>query len=135
MVSGETHLVGDLSLSDSLHIDGSIKGNVKSASDVIIGKTGSFEGDLSAVNVIISGRFQGNISAQRMEIVAGGRVDGEVEVAELVIESGGHFNGSSRIRSEAPRRLSYSETDAGDSSEDVLDLEPEDEDQDKQGTG
>ncbi len=99
---------------------------MKSAADVTIGKTGSIEGELSAVNVIVSGRFQGNISAQRMEIVSGGRVDGEVEIAELIIESGGHFNGSSKIRSkESPRRISYENVvNTGDDG-DVVDAELE----------
>lgn len=47
---------------------------------------------------MISGSFEGNIDARRLEIVAGGRVDGDVTVAELVIEPGALFNGNSRIR-------------------------------------
>lgn len=113
-------MVGDLSLNDNLHIDGSVRGTVKSQADVAIGKAGSFEGDLTAGSVLISGRFQGNISAHRLEIVSGGRVDGEVEVVELIIESGGHFNGSSRIRSEeAPRRLFHEENNAEENGTDT----------------
>ena len=132
MVSGETQLVGDLSLSDNLHVDGSIKGTVKSAADVTLGKTGCFEGDLNAVNILVSGRFQGNISAQRLEIIAGGYVEGEVEVDELIIESGGHFNGSSRTRStDNPRRISHDSAEnapgsiSEDNREEVVDVEPE----------
>lgn len=105
-------------------MDGSIKGTVKSSTDVTIGKTGVFEGDLIAGKVLISGHFTGNISAHRLEIVAGGRVDGEVEIAELVIESGGCLNGSSRIRSnEEPRQISYENAD--NEVEDVLNLQPD----------
>ena len=126
VISGETHFVGEISLNDNLHIDGSIKGHVKSAADVTIGKTGFIEGELSAVNVIVSGRFIGNVSAQRVEIVSGGRVDGEVEVAELVIESGGHFNGSSKTRQEeTARRISYDNfAESGQKeNEEVVDFE------------
>lgn len=55
-------------------------------------------GDLQADHIVISGKFEGNIDARRLEIVSGGRVDGDLSVAELVIEPGARFNGNSRIR-------------------------------------
>jgi cytoskeletal protein CcmA (bactofilin family) len=66
------------------------------------------EGEIEARRILVSGRFQGKIEAERLEIAAGGRVDGDVVVGELVIESGAQFNGSSKIRGqEAPRQLGH----------------------------
>lgn len=109
IIAAGTELVGDLTLSDSLHLDGRITGTIKSESDITIGEQGQFDGDVEARTVLVSGRLDGNVDAERLEIVSGGRVDGEVRVAELVIESGGRFNGSSEIRSkqEATRQLGY----------------------------
>lgn len=79
-------------------MDGRIEGAVHSEAEVAIGQGGSIEGELKADHIVISGRFEGNIDAKRLEIVAGGRVNGDVTVAELVIEPGALFNGNSRIR-------------------------------------
>jgi cytoskeletal protein CcmA (bactofilin family) len=98
LVAAGSKLVGDLTLSDNLHIDGSIEGTVRSRAEVAIGQEGRIEGDITAERVIVSGKVEGTISAKRLEIISGGRVDGDVTAAELVIESGALFNGNSRIR-------------------------------------
>ncbi|WP_376696458.1 bactofilin family protein [Wenzhouxiangella sp. EGI_FJ10305] len=98
VIAAGSKLVGDLALSDNLHVDGQIQGNVQSEAEVAIGQEGQFKGELQAEHVLISGRFEGNIDARRLEIVAGGRVEGDVTVAELVIEPGALFNGNSRVR-------------------------------------
>ena len=98
VIAAGTKLVGDLALSDNLHVDGEVEGTIRSESEVAIGESGRIQGDLSANSVMISGRFEGNVAAHRLEIVAGGRVDGDVSVSELVIESGALFNGNSQIR-------------------------------------
>jgi cytoskeletal protein CcmA (bactofilin family) len=109
VVAGGTRLVGDVQLSDSLHIDGAVQGKIASESDVTVGRGGSFEGEISAKRVLVSGTLDGRLEAERLEIVAAGRVTGEIFVGELVIESGGQFSGTSHIRSgeQEPRRLSH----------------------------
>jgi cytoskeletal protein CcmA (bactofilin family) len=101
VVAGGTRLVGDVQLSDSLRIEGAAQGKIASASDVTIGVNGSFEGEISAKNVLVSGTLDGRLEAERLEIVATGRVSGEIHVGELVIESGGQFSGTSHIRRSA----------------------------------
>ena len=63
-----------------------------------IGQEGRIEGELQADHIVISGSFDGNIDARRLEIVAGGRVRGDLTVAELVIEPGALFNGNIHTR-------------------------------------
>ncbi|MBB6086237.1 bactofilin family protein [Wenzhouxiangella marina] len=106
VIASGTKLVGDLTLNDSLHVDGSVEGKIDSDNEVSIGEEGRVEGDINADTVMISGQFDGSIEAKRLEIVATGRVSGSIAVAQLVIESGAVFNGTSRTReSEAPRRI------------------------------
>jgi len=86
-----------------LHVDGRIDGDVKSESNVVIGADGYMKGQIKAATVVVSGRVDGSISADRLEIIAGGCVEGDVHIVDLVIEPGGRFNGSSEIlTSEAP---------------------------------
>jgi cytoskeletal protein CcmA (bactofilin family) len=122
VIAAGTELVGNLALDDNLHIDGRVKGDVDSRAEVIIGKPGHMEGQISAQRVLVSGSFDGSIDAERLEIVASGKVTGEVTVGELVVESGAHFNGSSRIRGdEPPRQLTHSRDP--DDSDGVIEAE------------
>ena len=106
-------MVGDLALTDNLHVDGNIEGAVRSDAEVSIGEQGNVEGEIEAKRILVSGSFQGSIEAERLEIAGGGRVDGDVVVGELVIESGAQFNGSSKIRGqEPPRQLGHIKDDA-----------------------
>ncbi len=69
---------------------------------------------------MVSGRVDGAIEAQRLEIVASGRVTGNVTVGQLVIESGAHFNGVSKIRGEEPpRQLSHSRSEDAETANDT----------------
>jgi len=63
----------------------------------VIGGDGYLKGQIKAATVVVSGRVDGSISADRLEIIAGGCVEGDVHIVDLVIEPGGRFNGSSEI--------------------------------------
>ena len=117
VIAAGTNLVGDLTLSDSLHIDGQVEGKVKSDSEVSIGQEGRFEGEITAGIVLVSGQFDGTIDAERLEIVANGKVSGTVTVSQLVIESGARFNGTSKIRDQEPPRQIAHDRQSGESTE------------------
>ena len=97
IVAAGTEFVGNLTLSDTLHVDGRIDGDVKSESNVVIGADGYLKGQIKAATIVVGGRVDGSISADRLEIIAGGCVEGDVHIVDLVIEPGGRFNGSSEI--------------------------------------
>lgn len=120
-IAAGTSVVGDFTLTDSIHIDGSLNGDVTSENDVSIGKNGKLEGNIRAKNVVVSGEFGGSIICDRLEIVSEGRVMGEVETAQLVIEAGGQFSGASRIKDEEPRQIPFSpDIDSDDSGFEIV---------------
>ena len=121
IVAAGTSVVGDFTLTDNLHVDGNLNGDVTSENDVSIGKSGKLEGNIRASNVVVSGEFGGSITCDRLEIVAEGRVMGEVETAQLVIEAGGQFSGASRIKDEEPRQIPFQpEVDDDESTLEVI---------------
>ncbi len=96
IIARGTTLSGDLVPEGNLHIDGRIEGQIDSASDVSIGAEGSFEGEIHAHRMVVSGFARGRIECDSLEIVDKGRVVGEVSSRSLVIEPGGQFVGESR---------------------------------------
>jgi cytoskeletal protein CcmA (bactofilin family) len=100
LVAANSAINGSLTLSDNLHIDGRVEGEITSEANVSIGENGFFEGTIRAANIIVSGHMDGNIDCERLEIVASGHVNGELITDDLVIESGGRFIGQSKIRND-----------------------------------
>lgn len=93
-------VVGELDLYGNLHIDGRVEGRVVSEHDVSIGASGSFEGEIRAARILVSGQVSGRVECGHLEIVKTGKVSGEVASSALVIEPGGQFVGESRTSDE-----------------------------------
>jgi len=96
VIAKGTRIVGKLDLKALLLIDGEVEGEIASESEVSVGANGHFKGDLSACKVIVSGRLEGTVRCERLEILSQGTVSGTAEVREMTIEPGGRFFGESR---------------------------------------
>jgi cytoskeletal protein CcmA (bactofilin family) len=114
VISAGSQFVGDVALSDNLHVDGRIEGDVEAEAGVVIGEQGCVKGRIKAGTVVVSGRVEGSIAAKRLEIVAGGVVEGDVRTVDFVIEPGGRFNGSSEILDESPAQEASTPRTAAD---------------------
>lgn len=123
VVASGTKIIGDLQLADDFHLDGEMSGKLQSTLNVSVGLNGTFDGEIQAKKVMVSGRTEGTIDAERLEIVSTGNVTGEIFVTELVIEPGGKFSGTSHIKSAEdaePRRLSHQKNGEDLASADTL---------------
>jgi len=92
-INDGTIIKGDINSSGYFRIDGSIEGNVKTPSKVVIGKTGVIIGTLSCKNADIEGKIKGilNISGT-LTLKATAHIEGEVVVGKLAVEPGATFN-------------------------------------------
>jgi cytoskeletal protein CcmA (bactofilin family) len=93
---------GEIKVDCSLFIDGEIEGTIVSQGDITVGANGVIKGDVSAKNILISGRVNGTIDSDRIAIQAGGSVEGVIISSELLIEAKGSFLGESKIK-ETPK--------------------------------
>ncbi len=84
---------GNLNLSATTRIDGTVKGNIKSDSMLIIGETGNIEGDIVCSEILIYGKVQGNVTCERLELKKGAVLNGDIKTRVLVIEEGAVYNG------------------------------------------
>ena len=91
---------GEVSGSESLHIDGRIEGSVDfPGHSVTIGAQGTVTANLSAREVLILGKVQGNIEAtDRVEIRNAGSLTGDVVTHRISVEDGAILRGSVQIR-------------------------------------
>ncbi|RLC37520.1 polymer-forming cytoskeletal protein [candidate division Kazan bacterium] len=90
---------GTLQTAGDIQINGYFKGKLITRGDVVIGEHGQVDANINAENVYIAGEVTGNVNAiDKLEILETGKVDGNISSTALVIESGGVLKGSSTMR-------------------------------------
>jgi cytoskeletal protein CcmA (bactofilin family) len=93
---GKTVVIrGELKGSEDLIVDGQLEGTILlSEGRLTIGPTANVAADLTAREVLILGRLQGNIVASgRVELRAGSVVEGDVRALRLAVEENAVFRG------------------------------------------
>jgi cytoskeletal protein CcmA (bactofilin family) len=93
---GKTVVIrGELKGSEDLVVDGQLEGTILlSEGRLTIGPTANVAADLTAREVLILGRLQGNIVASgRVELRAGSVVEGDVRALRLAVEENAVFRG------------------------------------------
>jgi len=99
LIGRQTEIVGDVSFSGGLHVDGRIKGNVTSAggdktSTLSIAEAGVIEGNVKVASVVVNGRIVGEVRAsERLRLGSKARIVGDVRYRVLQMEAGALVNG------------------------------------------
>lgn len=94
LISAGTTLKGDISSNNDLRIDGTVIGNINCAAKIIVGSSGSVEGDISGNQADITGRIAGNVRAKELLQLRGDSiVSGNLYAGKLQIEPTATFNG------------------------------------------
>ena len=88
-------ICGEVKGSEDLIVDGRIEGTISlSESRLTIGPSAQVAADLTAKDVLIMGRVQGNIVASgRVELRAGCAVEGDIRALRLAVEDNAVFRG------------------------------------------
>lgn len=94
-------LTGEISFTNGLRVEGTIKGKVRSEATLEIGPGGIVDGDVTIRKILINGEFRGVIHASdRVEIHKNGKVFGDIFSPCLIIEAGAIFDGRCNMRDE-----------------------------------
>lgn len=99
LIAKNTEVVGDIHFSGTLHIEGTLKGNiyVKDGADahLDIAEGGKVEGQINVSTVRINGRVIGDIfTTKHIELAAKAEVDGNVHYKLIEMVKGAQVNGS-----------------------------------------
>lgn len=103
LIGANILIEGTLGGSESVVVEGTIRGNVKLSADLRVGTKGRIEATVHARSIIIEGRVEGDISAdERVELVAGSSVDGNIKAPKIVVAEGAKFRGNVDMGSTRP---------------------------------
>lgn len=98
IVGVDVTVKGNLKSPSNITINGTVKGKVDTKADVNIGDKAKIEGSVEARKITVSGTIQGNVhGSESLEIKSTGKVYGDICTANLVIQSGAVFEGKSTM--------------------------------------
>jgi len=87
IITKGSKIEGNLSGSDSVHVDGSVEGDIVVNNIVVIGKSGNVSGNIKAQKVICSGVVDGFIECEDIEIMQGSLVGYKIVSKVIIINS------------------------------------------------
>src|SRR5690606_281912 len=94
IIGSGTTLRGDIKSNGDLRIEGTIIGNIRSSSKVVIGPSGLIEGDITAHQADIAGKVTGNIRVKDLlQLKGDSSVTGNLRAAKLQVEPTISFTG------------------------------------------
>lgn len=85
-------IVGNLTATSDLHIDGRIEGDVRCAS-LVQGAESQIFGRVEADDARLAGAIEGSVCARQLTIERTARITGDVEYETIMVEQGGHIDG------------------------------------------
>jgi cytoskeletal protein CcmA (bactofilin family) len=95
VLGASAKIEGKFEISDSIQIECEVGGEMTVGGKLVIGQSGVVHADVRTVDMVIMGRYEGNLIATGdVEITATGKVTGNIETDSLVIAKGGFFNGN-----------------------------------------
>ncbi|MCK5769786.1 bactofilin family protein [Algiphilus sp.] len=98
LVGRQTELLGDITFTGGLHIDGTVKGKVSAGADkdalLSVSETGVIEGDVHVAHVVLNGSIHGDVHALgQLTLHSCARVNGNVHYRVMEMASGATING------------------------------------------
>ena len=91
-LAADLHFEGTVSGNGDLQVDGAVKGDIR-VGRLIIGETGSVEGNVGAEYLEVRGRIVGSVSGRQVKLIATAYVDGDITAEQLSIDIGAYFQG------------------------------------------
>lgn len=98
LVGTETSIIGDMTFSGGLRVDGTIHGNVSeqtgTPSTIILSEHGRIEGSVTAAKIVLNGAVVGPVKAgQFIELQTKARITGDLHYKSLEMHTGAVIDG------------------------------------------
>ena len=102
MIGKGTSIKGDIRSDGDFRVDGILHGSIQSTGKIVVGISGSIEGDVTCQNADLSGQVRATIRVKELlSLKSTSKVTGEVYTSKLAIEPGAKFSGTCNMEDEA----------------------------------
>lgn len=105
LLGENTTVDGDISISGGIHIEGVVKGAVRSTDEssvLIVSESGHIYGDVHVSSLILNGSIEGDVYANKVELFDKARINGDIHYTLLELAVGAEVNGK-LVREEQQR--------------------------------
>ncbi len=92
VLGSDLSIIGDITASADLHVDGSVEGDI-ACSSLVQGETSTICGAVKAEAARLAGTVKGSITARELVILKSARIEGDVFYDALTIEQGAQVQG------------------------------------------
>lgn len=95
LIGAGTVIEGDIKSNGDIRIDGTIKGSLNVKGKLVVGATGTIEGEVICQNADVSGTIKAKITvSDLLSLKSSTRLTGDIVAGKLHIEPGANFSGS-----------------------------------------
>ena len=95
LIGAGTVVEGDIKSNGDIRIDGTVIGNIVSKSKVVVGATGSIDGNVTSQNADVSGSIKGKVTVNELLFLkSSANIQGDIITGKLVVEVGATFTGT-----------------------------------------
>lgn len=95
LIGAGTVIKGDITTNGDIRIDGTLIGSLAVKGKLVIGTSGTIEGEVSCQNADVSGAVKGKITvAELLSLKASSKLSGDIVTNKIAIEPGAVFTGT-----------------------------------------
>ncbi|MCC6318171.1 MAG: polymer-forming cytoskeletal protein [Gemmatimonadaceae bacterium] len=104
VVGAGMRIIGDVESVGVIKVEGVIEGGVRSAQQVLLGRSGVIHGDVTVGDAVLGGSVVGTVrAAGRVELQGTASVEGDIQTRSIVVHEGGTINGMVRVGEQGAR--------------------------------
>ncbi len=95
LIGAGTVIQGDIKTNGDIRIDGALTGSISVKGKLVIGVSGSVDGEVICQNADVSGTVKGKVTvAELLSLKASAKLTGDIITNKIAIEPGAVFSGS-----------------------------------------
>ncbi len=95
LIGNGTKIIGDISSSGDVRIDGHLNGNIVTSGKFVLGPNGLVDGNISCANADLMGEVKGQVTvSELLQLKQTARINGDISTGKLSIEPGAVFTGN-----------------------------------------
>ncbi len=95
LIGAGTSIQGDIKSDGDIRIDGTLKGSLSTKGKLVVGSSGTIEGEVHCQNADVSGTIKAKITvSDLLSLKSTAKLTGDIVSGKLHIEPGANFSGS-----------------------------------------
>lgn len=93
VLGAQSDVDGSLRCKGNIRLDGSFSGALEIDGNVLVGETALISADINANHISVAGTVRGNVSGNKVQVLRTGRIEGNISARSLAMDDGAYIDG------------------------------------------